>query len=122
MTQSRNNLEYLKKNTPIYHSRAERATYRATIINKSFVSNVSAAQAMYELINGDLMPSNTLSFDALTAARFALNFQDPEIIIDLRKLNARPKNDLFDPFWAKMAVVVERRVNDGRHGTICICI
>ena len=94
----------------------------ATVINKSFVINVSATQAMYEFITGDLMPSNALSFDSLAAARFALNFQDPEIIIDLRKLNARPNNDLFDPFWNKMAVVVERRVDDRRHGINCICI
>jgi hypothetical protein len=36
--------------------------------------------------------------------------------VDLRKLNARVTNDLFDLFWAKMVVVVEGRVDDRGHG------
>jgi hypothetical protein len=57
------------------------------------------------------MPKSTLSLEAIAAARFALNSQDPNIIVDLRKLNGRFTNDLFDPFWAEMAVVVEGRVD-----------
>jgi hypothetical protein len=37
-------------------------------------------------------------------------------MIDMRKLNGRVNNALFDPLWAKMAVVVEGRVDDRRHG------
>ena len=39
--------------------------------------------------------------------------------MDMRKLNARPKHknyNTFDQFWAKMAEMVEGRVNDRRHG------
>jgi hypothetical protein len=88
----------------------------ATVVNKNFISSKAVADALYEFITGDAMPKSTLSTDAIATTRFALNCQDPDIIIDLRKLNARVTNDLFDPFWAKMVVVMEGRVDDRRHG------
>ena len=88
----------------------------ATVVTKHFISSKAAAHALFEFITGDAMPKSTLSTNAIATARFALNCQDPDIIVDLRKLNARVTNDLFDPFWAKMAVVVEGRGDDRRHG------
>jgi hypothetical protein len=108
---SQKNIDYLKQNTILFHSRAERSAYWATVINTNFISNRAAAQALYEFIMGDVMPKRTLSSEALAAARFALNSQDPGIIVDLRKLNGRSTNDLFDPLWVKMVVVVEGRVD-----------
>jgi hypothetical protein len=113
---SQNNIDYLKQNTIIYRTRAERSAYLATVVKTNFISSRAAAQAVYEFITGDVMPKSTLSSEAIAAARFALNSQDPDIIVDLRKLNGRITNDLFDPFWAKMAAVVEGRVDDRRHG------
>jgi hypothetical protein len=123
MQQSQINIDVLNHNTTLYRSRAERSAFLATVVNKNFISCTTAAQALYEFITGDLMPSTSLSPDALAAARFALNCQDPDIIVDLRKLNGRPKSELFDPFWAKMAEVVEGRVDDRRHGELSLlCI
>jgi hypothetical protein len=124
MIKSQINIDLLNKNTALYRSRAERSAYLATVVNKSFISSTSAAQALYEFVTGDFMPSSSmLSPDSLAAAKFALNCQDPDIIVDLRKLNGRPKNQLFDPFWAKMAEVVEGRVDDRRHGKLpLLCI
>jgi len=107
MSKSQANIDFLNKNTSIYHSRAERSAYLATVLNTNFVNGTAAAQAIFEFITGGVMSNNFVSPDAIAAARFALNCQDPDIIVDLRRLNARPKNVLFDPFWAKMAKVVQ---------------
>ena len=82
----------------------------------STISSIAAAHALYEFITDDMMPSSELSSDALATTRFALNCQDPDILVDLRRLNGRPKNELFDSFCAKMAEIVEVRVDDRRHG------
>ena len=50
----------------------------------------------------------------------ALNCQDPDIVLDTRKLNARPKNDMFDQFWAMMATTVNGRVSDRWHGELLL--
>jgi hypothetical protein len=88
----------------------------ATVVNTKFICSKAAAQAVNEFITGNVIPKSSIGAKALEAARFALNCQDPDIIVDMRKLNARVSNDLFDPFWAKMAMVVEGRVNGRRHG------
>ena len=41
--------------------------------------------------------------------RYALNCHDSDIIVDMRKLNARPKPNTFDTFWEKMAEMIEGR-------------
>ncbi len=64
------------------------------------------------------MSPNFVSPDSLTSTRFALNCQDPHIIVDLRHLNGRPKNIQFDQFWEMMSEMVEGRVNDRRHGEL----
>ncbi len=43
MSTSQRNIEYLKKNTSIYHSRAERTAYMSAIVNKDFVCSTTAA-------------------------------------------------------------------------------
>jgi hypothetical protein len=90
----------------------------ATVVNQHFVCGKAAAQVMFEFIIGDHMPNDAIGADSEAAARYALNSQDDDIIVDLRKLNARPKDPLFDKFWAKMATVVEGRVDDRRHGEL----
>jgi hypothetical protein len=102
MMKSQNNIDFLKTNTAIYRSRAELSAYLATVVDKNFINSTADAQALYEFVTGDLMPSNSLSQDAIATSRYALNCQDPNIIVDFRKLNGRPKNELFDPFWAKV--------------------
>jgi hypothetical protein len=102
----------------MYRSREERSAYLATVVNKNFINSTTAAQALHEFVTGDLMSSTSLSQDVIAASRYALNCQDPDIIVDFKKLNGRPKNELFDSFRAKMVVVVEGRVDDRRHGEI----
>ncbi len=118
MNTSQRNIEYLNNNTATYHSRVERTAYMATMVNKNFVSSTSVAQAIIEFITRDLMSTHIVSEDASAAAKYAINCQDTDIIVDKRKLNARQKSNVFDKLWAKMAEMVERRVNDRRHGEL----
>ena len=52
------------------------------------------------------------------AAEMALLSQDPDIGNDLRRLNGRAIDPVFDPFWAKAQEILEeyKRVHDRRHG------
>ena len=98
MNKSQANIDFLNKNTSTYHSRAERSAYLANVLNTNFVNGTTATQAIYEFITGGVMSTSFVSPDAITAPRFALNCQDPNIIVDLRRLNARLHNTMFDPF------------------------
>ena len=84
--------------------------------NVNIVSNELAVQAIFEFIIGDQMDTHINCEVATEATRFALNCHDSDIIVDMRKLNARPNHNTFDKFWSKMAKIVERRVSDRRHG------
>ena len=78
------------------------------VVNKKFACNTVDAHAIFEFIAGDRMPTPCVTQeDALEAARYALNCPDNDIIVDMRRLNARPKGDAFDKFWAKMAELVK---------------
>ena len=59
-----------------------------------------------------------MNLEASMAAKFALNCQDPNIVLDMRKLNARPKSDIFDQIWAMMATIMDGSVSDRRHGKL----
>ena len=116
MIKSQNNIDFLNKNTSLYHSRVERIAYLAAVVNANFVNGTPATQAIFEFITGGQMFTNFVSPDSIAYARFALHCQDPDIIVDLMQLNGRPKNVQFDPFWEMMSKLVEERVDDRRHG------
>jgi hypothetical protein len=118
MTKSQINIDFLHENTSVFHTRAERTAYMAAVVNKNFINSAAAAQAVYEFITGDRLSGNFVNPEASMAAKFALNCQDPDIVLDMRKLNARPKSDVFDQFWAMMATIVDGRVSDRRHGEL----
>ena len=120
MTKSQKNIDFLHGNTSVYHTRAELIAYMAAVVNKNFVNSAAAAQAIYEFITSDRMSVNFVNPEASHSAKFALNCQDPNIVLDMRKLNARPKNDVFDQFWAMMATTVDGRVSDRRHGKLLL--
>ena len=82
------------------------------------MSNTTAAQAIFKFITGDQLDTHIICEVATKAVRFALNCHDFDIIVDMRKLNARPKHNTLDKFWAKMAEMVEGRVSDRRHGEL----
>jgi hypothetical protein len=86
-------------------------------LNKDFVYITATAHVIFEFLPGDQMTITCVHQEAETvASRYALDCPDTDIIVDIRKLNARPKADAFDKFWAKISELVENRVNDRRRG------
>ena len=53
MVKSQKNIDFLNKNTVVYHTRAERSAYLAVVVNRNFVSSTTAAQAIFEFNTGD---------------------------------------------------------------------
>ena len=52
-------------------------------------------------------------------AKAVLAVENPDIILDLRSLNGKPKSALFDGFWAELLAFLEEinpAVDDRRHG------
>jgi len=86
------------------------------VVNRNVVSITAVAQAIFEFITGDQMDAHLASEVKIEAARYSLNCQDSDIIVDMRKLNARTKHNTFEMIWAKMVEMVEGRVIDRRHG------
>ena len=54
-------------------------------------------------------------------ASAVLTIGDPDILLDLRKLNGNPKATLFDDFWTELSLFLEEltpAVDDRRHGEV----
>ena len=85
MIHSRKNIDFLNKKTAMYHTRAERSSYFAHVVNIHFVNNATVAQAIFEFITGDQMNTSLTSEVATKAASYALNCQDSDNIVDMRK-------------------------------------
>ena len=90
----------------------------AAVVNTNFVSSTVVAHAIFEFITRDLMSTNFVNENASASGMYAIDCQDSDILIDMRKLNARPKSNVLDKFGAKMPEMVEGRVNDRRHGEL----
>ena len=112
------NIEYLNNTTYVFYSRAEHTAYMAIDLNNDFIcSTFVVAAAIFEFIAVDRMATSSVhQSESATAAKYALSCPDFDIIIDMRKLNARSKGDTFNMFCAKMAELVDGRMDDHRHG------
>ncbi len=81
---------------------------------------MTATCAMYNCHTKGSFPRERCNGKANTIemAILPLSSQDPDIIHDLRELDARPKNKIFDVFREKNKSLREfyARVDDRRHG------
>ena len=104
----------------LYHTRVKKALFFSIAVHPSFIDSKAAACAMYHYLTGDHLPRERCKGkdSAIEMSRLALASQDPDIIHDLRELNGRPKNTLFDVFWGEIKCLLEShaRVDDRRHG------
>jgi len=117
MIKTQKDIDVLNKNTSIYHTRAERTLFLTVVVNKTFVNNATA-QAIFEFITADVISLNYETQDSAEAAKYVPSCPDSDIILDMRMLNSRPNINTFDPFWAKMAELVNERVCDRHHGEL----
>ena len=73
MIKTQKSIDFLNKNTSIYHARADRTLFLAVVVNKNFTNNATVAQAIYEFIFGDVMSLNYGTQDAAEVVRYVLN-------------------------------------------------
>ena len=64
---------------------------------------------MYNYLTRDHLPRERYKGkdNAMDMARLALASQDFDIVHDMRELNGRPRNTLFDLFWGEIKTLLE---------------
>ena len=83
----------------------------------NYINSVVAACAIYELIDGGITDRSHGAVVQLRDLPLG-DLDDEGIIDDLRRLNGRPANQLFDVFWAELDMMLEEnaQVQERRHG------
>ena len=93
--------------------------FLAIVMSPSSMQSNADACAIYKYLTMDLIPRERCNGkeDAMIMAEVALVAQDINMIQDLRILNGRPQNKLFDVFWIEIKALIKShaRVDDRRH-------
>ena len=112
----------LLEDVPVYHTRAMR---REFVQRYGLISRVSPTilNEMYQFITDDSSALPTSASQAVTARlRLALELQDPDLVFDLRKLNAG-RHVEYEVFYEAAQAYIERNAlqacDDRRHGSTC---
>ena len=96
----------LNKNLPNFHSRQMEKDFiqRYTRIAKT---PISVLRNIYKEISGDCSEYNTQGEKdtSLRIATFISQCDNTDILIDLRKLNGKPNNSLYDEFWEEIHIL-----------------
>jgi hypothetical protein len=69
------------------------------------------------LVQDEFAPTSAEVNDRI--ANVLLDMDDPDIVLDLRKLNGKPSSSKFDAFWLELHIYLEEigpAVQEGRHG------
>lgn len=83
----------------------------------------SVLRCIYRDLTGDLSSAPTQALKEVDerVANAVMTTADPDILLDLRKLNGDPKSTLFDDFWLELSLFLEEvtpAVDDRRHGEV----
>ena len=91
------------------HTRVKKALFLSTHVYPSFIDSKTSACAKYHYLTRDHLPRERCKGkdNAIEMARMALVSHDFDIIHDLRELNGRPKNTLFDIFRGEIKSLLE---------------
>ena len=88
-------------------------------------SSKAMLRNMYKFLTGDCSSSRS-STEKVVDARIStladqiFELDEPEILLDMRKLNGKPDSSMFDEFWKELSVYlveVSPAVDDRRHGS-----
>ena len=78
---------------------------------------------MYKFLTGDsssrTAAEKQVDERVTKLAEEAFEIDEPEVLLDLRKLNGKPNSTAFDRFWGELSTYLEevtRAVDDCRHG------
>jgi hypothetical protein len=107
----------IQKEKPLYSTRAIRKQfvdhYIATGIKPAVLRNI------FQFLTRDEASPESLQISKVDArvATWLASVDDPDLFYDLRQLNGRPENSLYNPFWEELGRFLEEScaVNDRRH-------
>jgi hypothetical protein len=90
--------------------------YLACVVHPDFISSKAAAKAVWQFIAGDTVQLGRS--DSATAALWALNSCDQDVIFDMRAMNGATKDPAFDPFWKELEEQLQsyKTVHSRRYG------
>ena len=112
-------LNFIKKTTPKYSTRAMRKEFFDRY--SKFGIEPAVLRDIYRFTTDDESAGSSQKEEEVDnrLVNFLLESNDTDLLWDLRKLNGRPKNPAFDPFWQEIqkykdafAAVDERRHSD----------
>ena len=91
--------------------------------NSLVATSKSVLRCIFNDLTGDSSSAPTQAQKIIDerVANAVLAIGDPDILLDLRKLNGNPKATLFDDFWIELSLFLEEltpAVDDRRHGEV----
>ena len=113
-------IEEIKQQIPTYHTRAMKREFFAMYGRISCSSKPYILRSIYRTLTGDESASRTTDEHILDQCiQEALQTEDPDIVLDLRKLNSN-SSDNFTTFWSKCREFLSSctTVHERRHGII----
>ena len=126
-TQNAKLVTELNQRQKVYSTREMRRDFiqRYTRLNHAKSHSKAILRNMYKSLTGDSSCSRSAAekeVDERVArlAEEAFELDEPDILLDLRRLNGKPNAPAFDKFWEELSAYLEEispAVNDRRHGS-----
>ena len=122
LANSQSIIEDIKKSLPTYHTRAMRSEFIQKFGRITSAVKPAVLRYFYKDLTGDSSSSETLSQEQVDErVTQAIEMEDPDIILDLRKLNSGRKSQ-YDTFWEECTKFLQEEVgtavDDRRHSDI----
>ena len=97
---------------------------RYSRLNNEKPQSKAIMRNMYKFLTGDSSSSRSAAEKQVDErvtklAEEAFEMDEPEVLLDLRKLNGKPNSTMFDKFWGELSTYLEEvtpAVDDCRHG------
>ncbi|XP_019859353.1 PREDICTED: uncharacterized protein LOC109587561 [Amphimedon queenslandica] len=119
-TQNMRLVEDIKKEIPVYHTRAMKQEFYNLIGRVSRNSKPYLLRSIYQSLSGDNSASRTTAEEEIDKRLIEVfSAEDPEIIVDLRELNTN-LSDNYSTFWEKCSMFLSEctAVHERRHDTV----
>lgn len=113
-------ISQIQSDVPVYHRRALRKKLISKFGRISPNTSLASLREFYRVASGDQSASLTTAKGEIDERlREALEMEDPELIINLRRENEGQSNR-FDVFWKKMKSFLDESsaVHERRHGDV----
>ena len=113
-------VEDIKKEIPVYHTRAMKQEFYNLIGRVSRNSKPYLLRSIYQSLSGDNSASRTTAEEEIDKRLIEVfSAEDPDIIVDLREFNTN-SSDNYSIFWEKCSMFLSEctAVHERRHDTV----